>query len=143
MIKIEVKGIKNMICCKIVADYKQQSLEFANIFGELNKIGDVLLDGRYFYFANTNRKTITEKNVRKIFKKYGCSDVFIEKYDQDLQPRESDFVNWWIEDKLIKIGYVEFEEEEQEKMQFISEQLTELNEMLEQLKEKQEKQKEK
>ena len=127
---------KKMICCKIIADYKQQSLEFVNILNELNKIGDVLFDDRYFYFANTDDDKISKKNIQRIFKKFKCDEIFIESYDQQVQPNENEYVNWWVEDKLIKIGYNEFEMKEQEKIQYISKQLTELEELIQKAKEK-------
>ena len=126
-----------MICCKIIANYKQVCLEFANIFKDLTQLGDVLWDNNYFYFANTSDVKINDKNIRKVFKKHNCSDIFIERYDKDYQPQENDNVNHWVEDKLIKIGYNEFEINGQQEMQSISKELRDLNNMLEQLKQSQ------
>ena len=114
-----------MICCKIVADYMTVGKNFSKIFDGLSKKGSVLWENRCFYFANTEDKEVTEKTVKKIFKKYGC-ESYIQKYDKDYQPSEKDSVNWWLEDKLIKIGYREAETDHQEELRGMSITLTEL-----------------
>lgn len=121
-----------MICCKVIADYRQTCQQFAKILNDLGKIGDVMWNNNYFYFANTDNAKIGDKNIKKIFKKYGINSIFIEQYNKDYQPHETDEVNIWVEDKLIKIGYVEFEVQEQSQMQFISQQLTDIQNILDQ-----------
>lgn len=126
-----------MICCKIVADYKQICLHFNELFTELNKYGDILWDSRYFFFANTTDHKISEKNIQRILKKHQITSFFIEKYDRDSQFTETDQINWWIEDKLIKIGYKEAEDEHQEELKHLSQQLDELNNMIQTIKQSQ------
>lgn len=126
-----------MICCKIVADYQQVCLHFNELFEELNKYGDVLWDSRYFFFANTTDRKISEKTVQKMLKKHQITSFFLEKYGRDYQPAETDQINWWVEDKLIKIGYEETEDEHQEELKRLSQQLDELNDMIQTIKQSQ------
>lgn len=126
-----------MICCKIVADHRQVCAHFNGLFEELNKYGDVLWDSRYFFFANTTDRRISEKTVQKILKKHQITGFFLEKYDRDYQPTETDQINWWVEDKLIKIGYEETEDEHQEDLRRLSRQLDELNDMIQTIKQSQ------
>ena len=123
-----------MICCKIVANYKQVCLNFANIFKDLNSIGEVLWDNHYFYFANTSDLRVNKKSVRKILNKYGCQDSFVEEYGPDFIPQDKDHAGIWIEDKLIKIGYAEFEKTQQDKISTISQCLTDIENMLKEIK---------
>ena len=126
-----------MICCKIVADYQQVCSHFNELFEELNKYGDVLWDSRYFFFANTVDRKISEKAVQKILKKHQITSFFLEKYGRDYQPTETDQINWWVEDKLIKIGYEEAEDEHQDDLKHLSQQLDELNDMIQTIKQSQ------
>ena len=119
-----------MLCCKIIANYSDVCKNFSTLLNELNKKGSVLWKNRYFYFANTEDIKITKKTIQKIFKNCGCNEIFLEEYGKNYQPNEDDQVNWWIEDKLIKIGYVEFEEEHQKELQFISQQLTDIENLI-------------
>lgn len=123
-----------MICCKIITDYIKVGKNFSKIFEELSNRGSVLWENRCFYFANVEDKNVTDKTIKKIFKKYECDNAFIIKYDKNYQPLENDSVNWWLNDKLIKIGYVEAEECHQEELKKMSQQLTELEKLLEQAK---------
>ena len=126
-----------MICCKIVANYQQVCTHFNELFEELNKYGDVLWDSRYFFFANTTDRKISEKTVQKMLKKHQITGFFLEKYSRDYQPTETDQINWWVEDKLIKIGYEETEDEHQEDLKRLSQQLDELNDMIQTIKQSQ------
>lgn len=126
-----------MICCKIVANYQQVCTHFNELFEELNKYGDVLWDSRYFFFANTTDRKISEKTVQKMLKKHQITGFFLEKYSRDYQPTETDQINWWVEDKLIKIGYEETEDEHQEDLKRLSQQLDELNNMIQTIKQSQ------
>lgn len=123
-----------MICCKIVANYKQVCLNFVNILNDLNAMGEVLWDNHYFYFANTSNLKVNGRSVKRVLKKYGCGDAFLEEYGKDFIPQETDHAGIWIEDKLIKIGYVEFEQTQQDKIDEISRCLTDIEDMIEKIK---------
>ena len=126
-----------MICCKIVADYQQDCSHFNELFEELNKCGDVLWDSRYFFFFFIIDRKTSEKTVQKILKKHQITSFFLEKYGRDYQPTETDQINWWVEDKLIKIGYEEAEDEHQDDLKHLSQQLDELNDMIQTIKQSQ------
>lgn len=122
-----------MVCCKVMADYRKLCEHFQQLFDEFGKRGDSLWHNRCFYFANVDDENVTEQTVRKIVKKYCGSDVFIECYNATHMPSEDEQVNWWIEDKLIKIGYIEIEIKYQEQFKTISQKLTDIENTLKQL----------
>ena len=126
-----------MICCKIVADYQQVCSHFNELFEELNKHGDVLWDSRYFFFANTIDRKMSEKTVQKILKKHQITSFFLEKYGRDYKKNKKKKINRWVEDKLIKIGYEEAEDEHQDDLKHLSQQLDELNDMIQTIKQSQ------
>ena len=119
-----------MMCCKIILDPVTAATQFGKIFELLSLHGEMLWDGHYFYFANIDFPDFDETRLKKALKKIGCKDCFLEQYNKDLMPHETDQVNWWVEDKLIKIGYKDFEEQQQATIQEVYQQLSDIEDMI-------------
>jgi len=125
-----------MICCKITADLQFVRDNFKNLMGFLGEYGDVLWDNNYLYFANVQDVKITEKTINKVLKKCGCQRFFIEIFENTDGLRETDFANHWIEDKVIKITYNNFEINHKEEIHKMNEQLLSLQKDIELLQNK-------
>jgi hypothetical protein len=119
-----------MICCKIVANNSFVYSHFASLLQELGNKGSTLWDNQNLYFANTVDPKIDQRFVKKVLKKQGCSAFFIDEYGEDNLPNETDSANAWINDKLIKIAYIQTEEQQQNELRKIYTELSELDELL-------------
>lgn len=120
-----------MICCKIIID---KSGQFATLWSELAKYGDCLYDNNALYFGDTEHNAVTNRKVCNIIKKSGYKNFFIEEYNKENQPNETDeATNGWIIDKLIKINYKLYEQASQELFHNISKGLDILDQEIDQI----------
>lgn len=103
-----------MICCKIMANYGNPAGDFGKLLASLGKCGDILYENDAIFFGDTENLGTDEKKIRQIFKKSGYKDLFILVYTKENPPKESDGLNGWITDKLMKINYKQYEIQSQE-----------------------------
>ena len=108
-----------MICCKIITDYNNPAGSFDKLVQLLAKRGDFLWDNNALFFGDIEGDT-TEKQVSNILKKAGFSKFYIETYSQTDPPKESDFINGWLTDRLVRINYKMCEDESQKVFHDIS-----------------------
>ena len=78
---------------------------------------------------------IDKKFISKVLKKNNYKEFFINEYTEENQPQESEFINGWLFDKLIKISYNMYEKVNQEKLREISDKIDFLTEELKKLEE--------
>jgi len=102
-----------MICCKIIADYENINASFSGLLNKLSKYAEVLWDNDYLYVGETKTNFLTERKIINILKANNYTKYFIDIYSKENQPKESEFVNGWLTDKLIKISYNQYEIENQ------------------------------
>ena len=107
------KKEKDMICCKIIADYSNKEASFNKLCTLLGKIGDWIWESGCMYFADTEGDT-DEKKIIRIVKKAGYRKVFVDCYDKDNEPQENEYVKGWLSDKVMKIYYNQVEKDNQE-----------------------------
>ncbi|MBO7732380.1 MAG: hypothetical protein J6S67_07500 [Methanobrevibacter sp.] len=122
-----------MICCKITADYVNPQGNFNKLLQSLAQYGSFLWEDNNLYFSNVDDLDVNQNKVALILKKSGYRDHFIFVYDKEHEPRESEYINGWILDKLIKINYNLYENQSQELFRNISHGLDLLDEELERL----------
>lgn len=115
-----------MICCKIIADYSNEQGSFSKLCELLAKKGDFLWEGNVMYFADTELDT-TERQIINCVKKAGYTKVFVDTYDAKHEPHEDERIKGWITDKLTKIYYQQYEQENQEVFRTIDRGLDALN----------------
>lgn len=131
-----------MICCKIIADYNNPSGDFDKLISKLTKYGDFLWDSNNLFFGDIEND-LTEKKIGKILKQCGYDKFYINVYSQYNQPQESDFINGWLTDRIVRINYKQCEDESQKVFHDIAIGLAMLNKELDELKSKAQKQEEK
>jgi len=109
-----------MICCKIVADYEDPQGSLSKLFDNLANHGTFLLENNNLFFSNTDDINFTQKKVENILKRSGYKNFLILVYDKKHDPKENEYINGWIIDKLIKINYNTYENQSQELFRNIS-----------------------
>ena len=124
-----------MICCKIIADYNSPSGDFNKLIAKLTKYGDFLWDSKNLFFGDIEND-LTEKKVGKILKQCGYDKFYISVYSEQNQPQESDFINGWLTDRIVRINYKQCEDESQKVFHDIATGLAMLNKELDELKSK-------
>ena len=117
-----------MICCKIIADYGNKEASFSGMLNMLSKYAEVLWEGGYLFLGETDTDKLTEKKIINIFKKNKYKKVFVDIYSKDNEPKESEYVNGWLTDKLIRINYNRYEKENQDMLKMAKKGLDILNE---------------
>ena len=122
-----------MICCKIVANYNSTEGNFSGLIKDLGKKGEILFQDCLFFSDCVNN--IDKKFISKVLKKNNYKEFFINEYTEENQPQESEFINGWLLDKLIKISYNMYEKVNQEKLREISDKIDFLTEELKKLEE--------
>lgn len=122
-----------MICCKIVANYNNAEGNFSGLIKDLGKKGEILFQDCLFFSDCVNN--IDKKFISKVLKKNNYKEFFINEYTEENQPQESEFINGWLFDKLIKISYNMYEKVNQEKLREISDKIDFLTEELKKLEE--------
>lgn len=122
-----------MICCKIVANYNSTEGNFSGLIKDLGKKGEILFSDCLFFSDCVNN--IDKKFISKVLKKNNYKEFFINEYTEENQPQESEFINGWLFDKLIKISYNMYEKVNQEKLREISDKIDFLTEELKKLEE--------
>lgn len=122
-----------MICCKIVTDYNSSTGDFEKLIKKLSKYGDFLWDNNALFFGDIENDT-TEKKIGKILKNSGYNKFYISVYSEQNQPQETDFINGWLTDRIVRINYKQCEEESQKVFQDIAKGLDMLNQELDALK---------
>ena len=122
-----------MICCKIVANYNSTEGNFSGLIKDLGKKGEILFQDCLFFSDCVNN--IDKKFISKVLKKNNYKEFFINEYTEENQPQESEFINGWLFDKLIKISYNMYEKVNQEKLREISDKIDFLTEELKKVEE--------
>ena len=54
---------------------------------------------------------LSEKKIIRILKANKYTKFFVDIYSKDNQPNETEFINGWLTDKLIRINYNQYEKE--------------------------------
>jgi len=103
-----------MICCKITADFNNANGSFKGVLDSLGKYADLYWENNYLFLGETDTDFLTEKKIINILKKNGYTKFFVDIYSKDNQPNETEAINGWLTDKLIKINYNTFERVNQE-----------------------------
>lgn len=103
-----------MICCKIIADFDNQNANFSGMLKKISQHASVLWENKSLYVAEVDGDFLTEKRIIRILKLNNYTKVFVDIYSRDNQPEETESINWWLEDKLMKISYNQYEQENQE-----------------------------
>ena len=102
-----------MICCKIVADFSDPRGKLSVLLQNLGKVGEFLFENDVIFFGNVEDEKITETRVKSIISRAGYHNFVLFVYDKDHTPRESDYINGWIVDKLRAINYNCYERQSQ------------------------------
>ena len=129
-----------MICCKIVTNFSSQEGNFAGLLERLGNRGAVLWEQGVLYFADVEKDT-DEKKIVSILKKSGYKKSFIDEYCKDNPPHENEYVDGWINDKLIRICYNKCEQESVEVFKNVSKGLDILNAEIDKIEEQNSKKK--
>lgn len=105
-----------MICCKIVIDYAGSAAEgnISILLTKLAESGDFLWENGSLYFSNTDSPCVDEQYLTRLIRKCGYRRFFVHPYANGSEPKESDRVDAWIYDRLIKIAYQECEKKSQQ-----------------------------
>lgn len=103
-----------MICCKIITDFSAIGGKFGRLLDSLGKYGDVLYENDVIYFGATEDMKVDKKKVKSIFRKSGYPECLILEYTKENPPKETDSLNGWINGKLMKINYNQYEIKSQE-----------------------------
>lgn len=122
-----------MICCKIIADFDNPNGSFKGLLEKLSEYGEVLWENNHLFFGETSTDFLTEKKIINILKKNNYTKFFVDIYSKDNQPKESDGINGWLNDKLIKINYNMYEKENQQMLKETMIGLDMLEKMVDQL----------
>ena len=104
-----------MICCKIIANFNDKEGSFIDLCKRLAKKGDWMWRNGDMFFADTEGPT-DEKAVIRMVKKAGYKKVYVDIYDVDNEPRESDDIKSWLGNRVMKIYYNQYEREHQQAM---------------------------
>ena len=104
-----------MICCKIVADFSgaNHAGNFSMLLKLLAQRGDFLFDSGNLFFGNADDETCVRSTVERIMRRAHYKEFFIQVYDKDHEPREADFVNGWLTDKIIAANIILYERHSQ------------------------------
>ena len=111
-----------MIICKIITNFNNNSGDFGKLMEELGEIGSTFWSSGNLFFGSNNVK-IKESKVSRILKKCGYDKFFIDIYDSNNQPQETEVINGWIYDFLIQQEKIKIEQENQESLQAMSKQI--------------------
>ena len=122
-----------MICCKIVTNLKKKEGKVSDLFQNLAKKGDFIVFNNYLYFCESE-SNFSEKDLKKMLKKYGFSEFFLDIYDKENLPRETEEINAWVYNELMKINYNMYEQENQKVFKDISKGLDLLDREIENIK---------
>ena len=63
------------------------------------------------YLGEISTDFLSEKKIIRILKANKYTKFFVDIYSKDNQPNETEFVNGWLTDKLIRINYNQYEKE--------------------------------
>lgn len=121
-----------MICCKITADFNNANGSFKGVLDSLGKHADLYWENNYLFLGETDTDFLTEKKIINILKKNGYTKFFVDIYSKDNQPNETEAINGWLTDKLIKINYNTFERVNQEMLKNTMKGLEDLEEYVDQ-----------
>ena len=125
-----------MICCKIVTNYNSEEGSFGRLCDSLSKKGEFIWNNGSLYFADCYGK-INSKDIKRIVKKNGYGDCFIDEYTKENPPQhETEFINGWLTDKIVKINYSTYEQVNQQLFKNISRELDQLDKTLDSMIEK-------
>lgn len=109
-----------MICCKIIADYNNESGSFQTLLELLANYGDVRWEQGSLFFADVSGES-NERKIRNIVKKAGYTKCYIDVYDKNNTPHETDdSVNSWLMNKLLQLSYYDLENKSQKLYKEIS-----------------------
>lgn len=115
------EGEKDMICCKIAADFGANRGEFAALCHSLCRKGSLKYQNGAMYFADVENPSTGKPFVARCLRKAGYPSFYICEYDKDNRPNEPDAdANAWLADKLIKMNYRLCEEQSQKSFREIS-----------------------
>ena len=103
-----------MLCCKITADFNNANGDFIGAFKKLGKYADLYWENNSLFLAETDSNVLTEKKIIRILKTCGYTKFFVDIYSQDNQPNESTSICGWVANKLLKINYNLYEQENQQ-----------------------------
>lgn len=121
-----------MICCKIIADFGNKDASFSKLCDLLEKKGSWMWSSGVMLFADTSGDT-EEKDVIRYIKKAGYTKYFIDCYDKDNEPHETEEINGWVSGKVAKIIAVTFYKDQQEVIKTSKAYLDQLNQELDQM----------
>ena len=122
-----------MICCKIVTNLNNEKINI--LLTKLAEKGNFIIYDKYIYFCDSETD-FSEKNLKKILKKYGFSNFFLDIYNKDNPPRENEEINGWIYNEIMKLNYNMCEKENQKVFHEIWKGLDLLEEEIENIKNK-------
>lgn len=116
-----------MICCKIVAKYDDQNKSLSKLFDKLCAKGEILFSKGNLFYAS---ETYNEKDVRKIFKKSGYDNFYLEVYESEEQAQEEEYIRGWVIDKMTRMRFHKYYKENEAEIADLSEKLVALNKIL-------------
>ncbi len=119
-----------MIVCKIVSKFTEGN--FKSLSKKLLEQGCSLLEKDTLYFADTE-SNFDRKKISRILKSCGYDNFYIEEFSKDNEPKESEYINGWIIDKIVHIIYANAEQESQEAFKNILIGLDYVNKEIEQI----------
>lgn len=122
-----------MICCKIVTNLNNEKINI--LLTKLAEKGNFIIYDKYIYFCDSETD-FSEKDLKKILKKYGFSNFFLDIYNKDNPPRENEEINGWIYNEIMKLNYNMCEKENQKVFHEIWKGLDLLEEEIENIKNK-------
>ena len=135
-----------MICCKIITNLQAEPEKFNTLRSLLGKKGTWLWNGYNLYFADIEGPT-DEKSIMRLVKKAGFTSAYIDVFNERNEPHDNEEVKAWVADKLFKIYYKKFEDDNQKVLQEAYKVLNQLNQevrdMIKQAETKSKKQKKK
>ena len=109
------------VCCQIITKFFNVPDGFRCLLETLSEYGDILwTDGKLYFASVSEEKTLSESQLEKIMKEKGYYKFFIDSYDFNTLPKESEYIVGWLQDRLIKINYLTYEEESQKVFHDIS-----------------------
>lgn len=120
-----------MICCKIIANYNDPKGSFSSLYNSLMEQGKVLWINQTFYFGTIDKK-IDKKAIVKILKKNGFKDCYVQEYNNDNLPHENEFIDGWVESRLIENNYEGYLDYNKEKLMKADKALDIINKALDQ-----------
>lgn len=106
-----------MICCKIITNFDNG--DFNELISKIAVAGDFLFANNYLFFCDTE-SDISEKKIKSLLKRSGYQEFYINVYDQKNPPKETDDINAWLLNKIMKMNYNQCERENQKVFQEIS-----------------------